>query len=165
MGRLFKSSLFPIILVVVLITLLSFWWMNSSGSEPLTFNEFQDAVQAGNVKDVTVKIKDRVVEGTQTTSDRSFAIGFTESFDMEEFLLANDVEFNTDPQGSSIWGYEWDCKYGCKSPNIYIVLYHLLRIYEIFGKELIRSRYCGCCFWGGCGGGGFFLFNICLEPG
>ena len=104
MGRLFKSSLFPIILVVVLITLLSFWSMNSSGSEPLTFNEFQDAVQTGNVKDVTVKIKDRVVEGTQTTSDRKFAIGFTESFDMEEFLLENDVEFNTDPQGSSIWG-------------------------------------------------------------
>jgi len=104
LGRLFKSSLFPIILVVVLITLLSFWWMNSSGSEPLTFNEFQDAVQAGNVKDVTIKIKDRVVEGTQTTSDRSFAIGFTESFDMEEFLLENDVEFSTDPQGSSFWG-------------------------------------------------------------
>jgi cell division protease FtsH len=104
LGRFFKSSLFPIVLVVVLITLASFWWSQASGNDQLTFNEFEAAVKAGNVENVTIKIKDRVVEGKQKVPEKSFAIGFTESFDMEDFLLENNVQFNTDPQGDSFWG-------------------------------------------------------------
>ena len=106
MGRFSKSSFFPILLVILLVTLVSLVLANSAKGDELSFNEFEAAVEAGNVKDVVVKIKDRVVEGvrTQPQPETRFSIGYSESYDIERFLLRSNVEFTTDPQGSSIWG-------------------------------------------------------------
>jgi len=106
LGRFSKSSFFPILLVILLVTLVSLVLANSAKGDELSFNEFEAAVEAGNVKDVVVKIKDRVVEGvrTQPQPETRFSIGYSESYDIERFLLRSNVEFTTDPQGSSIWG-------------------------------------------------------------
>ena len=73
------------------------------GSEKMTFNAFQRAVEQGQIGDtITVKTKDLVVVG-KLKSGKSFEVGFTQAFNIEEFLLANNVEFNTDIQESSIW--------------------------------------------------------------
>jgi cell division protease FtsH len=89
------------------VILLAFFVQNlfygSSGSEEMTFNAFQRAVEQGQIDGtVTVKTKDLVVTGKLKNGD-SFEVGFTQAFNMEEFLLANNVEFNTDIQESSIW--------------------------------------------------------------
>jgi cell division protease FtsH len=106
LGRFSKSSFFPILLVILLITLVSLVLANSGQGDELSFNDFEAAVEAGSVKEVVVKIKDRVVEGvrTQPQPEKRFSIGYSESYDIERFLLRNNIEFKTDPQGSSIWG-------------------------------------------------------------
>jgi len=89
------------------VILLAFFVQNlfygSNAAEELTFNAFQRAVEQGQVEGpVTVKTKDLVVEGKLKNGD-TFEVGFTQAYNMEEFLLTNNVEFNTDIQESSIW--------------------------------------------------------------
>ncbi len=103
MSRFFKSAAFPILLVILLAFFVQNLFYGSRGEEEMTFNQFQTAVTSGNVKTpVTLKTKDLVVEG-ELTDGRRFQVGFTEAYNMEEFLLANKVDFTTDIQKSSIW--------------------------------------------------------------
>jgi len=102
LSRFFKSAAFPILLVILLAFFVQNLFYGSNGKEEMTFNRFQAEVQAGNVKDVVLKTKDKVVEGKLESTNAGFEIGF-ETFEMEEFLLANKVEFTTDAQKSSIW--------------------------------------------------------------
>ena len=102
MSRFFKSAAFPILLVILLAFFVQNLFYGPNGKEKMTFNRFQTEVQAGNVKDAVLKTKDKVVEGKLESTNASFEIGF-ETFEMEEYLLANNVEFTTDPQKSSIW--------------------------------------------------------------
>ena len=103
MSRFFKSAAFPILLVILLAFFVQNLFYGSRGTEELTFNQFQTAVKQGNLKTpVTVKTKDLVVEG-QLKDGRSFQVGFTQAYNMEDFLLANNVDFNTDIQKSSVW--------------------------------------------------------------
>jgi len=102
-SRFFKSAAFPILLVILLAFFVQNLFYGSRGTEELTFNQFQTAVKQGNLKTpVTVKTKDLVVEG-QLKDGRSFQVGFTQAYNMEDFLLANNVDFNTDIQKSSVW--------------------------------------------------------------
>ena len=104
MSRFFKSAAFPILLVILLAFFVQNLFYGSRGNEELTFNEFQTAVEQGNVKSpVTLKTKDLVVEGELTSDGKTFQVGFTEGYHMEEFLLTNNVDFTTDIQESSIW--------------------------------------------------------------
>ena len=103
MSRFFKSAAFPILLVILLAFFVQNLFYGSRSTEKLTFNQFQTAVKQGNLKTpVTVKTKDLVVEG-QLKTGQSFQVGFTQAYNMEELLLANNVEFNTDIQKSSAW--------------------------------------------------------------
>jgi cell division protease FtsH len=103
LSRFFKSAAFPILLVILLAFFVQNLFYGSSGNEEMTFNTFKRAVESGQIDGpVTVKTKDLVVTGKLTTGD-SFEVGFTQAYNMEEFLLANNVEFNTDIQESSIW--------------------------------------------------------------
>ena len=103
MSRFFKSAAFPILLVILLAFFVQNLFYGSRGTEELTFNEFQTAVEQGNVKSpATLKTKDLVVEG-ELTDGKSFRVGFTDSYPMEQFLLDNKVDFITDIQQSSIW--------------------------------------------------------------
>jgi cell division protease FtsH len=102
-SRFFKSAAFPILLVILLAFFVQNLFYGSRGNEELTFNEFQTAVEQGNVKSpVTLKTKDLVVEG-DLADGSSFKVGFTDGYPMEEFLLTNNVDFVTDVQQSSIW--------------------------------------------------------------
>ena len=103
MSRFFKSAAFPILLVILLAFFVQNLFYGSSSSKEMTFNAFQRAVESGEIEGpVTVKTKDLVVAG-KLKSGESFEVGFTQAYNMEEFLLANNVEFNTDIQESSIW--------------------------------------------------------------
>jgi len=102
-SRFFKSAAFPILLVILLAFFVQNLFYGSGRTQELTFNEFQTAVKQGNVKEVTVKTKDMVVEGKLRDSGKSFEVGFTQSYDMEQFLLDNNIDFKTDPQKSSVW--------------------------------------------------------------
>ena len=104
MSRFFKSAAFPILLVILLAFFVQNLFYGSRGTEKLTFNQFQTAVAQGNLQPpVTLKTKDLVVEGKLKTTGQSFQVGFTQAYDMEQFLLDNKVEFNTDIQKSSAW--------------------------------------------------------------
>lgn len=103
MSRFFKSAAFPILLVILLAFFVQNLFYGSGQTADLTFNEFQAVVEQGNVEEVTIKTKDMVVEGKLRDSGKSFEVGFTESYDMSQFLLDNNIEFKTDPQTSSIW--------------------------------------------------------------
>jgi cell division protease FtsH len=103
LSRFFKSAAFPILLVILLAFFVQNLFYGSKGTEALTFNQFQTAVKQGNLKTpVTVKTKDLVVVGA-LKDGRTFQVGFTQAYNMEEFLLANNVDFNTDIQKSSVW--------------------------------------------------------------
>jgi cell division protease FtsH len=104
LSRFFKSAAFPILLVILLAFFVQNLFYGSRGNEPMTFGEFQTAVQGQQVKSpVTLKTKDLVVEGELKEGGKSFQVGFTEGYDMEEFLLANKVDFIADIQKSSVW--------------------------------------------------------------
>jgi cell division protease FtsH len=104
LSRFFKSAAFPILLVILLAFFVQNLFYGGHGSADLTFNQFQSAVEAGQVKDVTLKTKDLVVAGTLTTDNKKFEIGFTQGYQMEQYLLDHKVPFSTDIQKSSIWG-------------------------------------------------------------
>ncbi len=103
MSRFFKSAAFPILLVILLAFFVQNLFYGSRTAEELTFNQFQTAVEQGNVKEpLTLKTKDLVVEG-ELKDGQPFQVGFTAAWNMEEYLLANEVEFSTDIQKSSVW--------------------------------------------------------------
>ncbi len=104
MSRFFKSAAFPILLVILLAFFVQNLFYGGRGSQDLTFNQFQQAVEAGQLKDVTVKTKDYIVQGTLTSTNKKFEIGWTDPFPMFQYLSDNKVDFSTDVQKSSIWG-------------------------------------------------------------
>jgi len=108
LSRYFKSAAFYIILVILLAFFVQNIFYGRSATQQLTFNDFQKAVEAKQVQTVpplVVKTKDLVVEGTLTTTgNKKFSIGFTDSYNMEQYLLDHNVPFTTDVQKSSIWG-------------------------------------------------------------
>ncbi len=103
MSRFFKSAAFPILLVILLAFFVQNLFYGSGGEKEMTFNTFKRSVESGQIEGpVTVKTKDLVVTGKLKSGDK-FEVGFTQAYNMEEFLLAHNVEFNTDIQQSSIW--------------------------------------------------------------
>ena len=106
MSRFFKSAAFPILLVILLAFFVQNLFYGSRGNEALTFNDFQTAVTQGQIDDdppAVLKTKDLVVAGTLKTTNKSFEVGFTEGYPMEQYLLDNNVKFTTDIQKSSVW--------------------------------------------------------------
>ena len=107
MSRFFKSAAFPILLVILLAFFVQNLFYGGHGTQQLTFNDFQKAVVAGQIKTdppPVLKTKDLVVSGTLTTTGKSFEVGFTQGYPMEQYLLDHNVPFTTDIQKSSIWG-------------------------------------------------------------
>jgi cell division protease FtsH len=105
-SRFFKSAAFPILLVILLAFFVQQWLMDGgTGSQEMTFNDFQTAVQSGKVEGVTILTKDLVVTGKVVTNSgkKDFEFGFWEGFDMQKFLADNKVDYSTDVQKSSPW--------------------------------------------------------------
>jgi cell division protease FtsH len=103
LSRFFKSAAFPILLVILLAFFVQNLFYGSRATEELTFNTFQADVEKGLIKEpVTLKTKDLVVEG-KLSDGTTFQVGFTQAYNMEQYLLDNDVQFTTDIQKSSVW--------------------------------------------------------------
>jgi cell division protease FtsH len=106
LSRFFKSAAFPILLVILLAFFVQNLFYGSRGNEALTFNDFQTAVENHQIQTkppAVLKTKDMVVQGTLTTTGKAFAVGFTQGYPMEQYLLDNNVPFTTDIQKSSVW--------------------------------------------------------------
>ena len=109
MSRFFKGSLFPIILVVLLVTLLLSMWNPFGSSEEVKFTDFTDAVEGNRtLEEVVVKVKSQVVTGViKGDPDQSFSVAYEPNYrdiGIMKFLEDNGVEYETDAEGSSIWG-------------------------------------------------------------
>jgi cell division protease FtsH len=131
LSRFFKSAAFPILLIILLAFFVQNLFYGSRGSEELTFQKFEAAVthDPPQIKDVVLKTKDLVVEGTLTTSNKKFEVGFTQAFNMEEFLLQNNVEFTTDIQKSSGW---WTLL-GTIAPILLMVIFFIFLMNQMQG--------------------------------
>jgi cell division protease FtsH len=106
LNRFFKSAAFPILLIILLAFFVQQLFYGGRGTEELSFNKFQTYVQATppGVEKVVLKTKDLVVSGVITQGGKKFEIGFTDAYNMEQYLLEHNVEFTTDVQKSSMWG-------------------------------------------------------------
>jgi cell division protease FtsH len=104
LSRFFKSSLFPIVLFALVIVLISLFVTSNNASSKMSFPDFETAVKANNVENVTVKIKSHEVEGTLKDPKKNFAMGYAETYDIQGFLGRYKINYKTDAQGSSIWG-------------------------------------------------------------
>jgi cell division protease FtsH len=103
LSRLFKSSFFPFLLLVLVVALIFIFVQDLGGSSQLTFPDFEKAVKAENVKDVVVKIKSQVVEGTLVTENTHFSVAYLSADSIEKLLSDNGIDFKTDPQQASAW--------------------------------------------------------------
>ncbi len=103
MRKFSKSAAFPILIVILLAFFVQNLFYGNQARKDLSFMGFQQLVQQQKVEDVRIKTKDLVVEGKIKDTGEVFSVGFTEGFAMEEFLLANKVDFRTDVQKQSIW--------------------------------------------------------------
>ena len=103
MSRFFKSSLFPFVLIGLIVLLIIIFYTNLSGNEQLTFPAFVSAVEAEDVKDVVVKVKSQVVEGVQVSTGARFSVGYTESYPIQELLGTHDIKYTTDAEQGSAW--------------------------------------------------------------
>jgi cell division protease FtsH len=106
LNRFFKSAAFPILLIILLAFFVQQLFYGGGASEQMTFNKFQTLVQTTppGVEKVVLKTKDLVVSGVLTQGGKKFEIGFTDAYNMEQYLLEHNVEFTTDVQKSSMWG-------------------------------------------------------------
>ena len=129
MTRFFKSAAFPILLVILLAFFVQNIFYGSKGTTDLTFNTFQTDVQNGNVDHVVVKTRDLVVTGNETSTGKKFQVGFTPSFDMEQFLLTNKIPFNTDIQKTSVW---WSLL-GTFAPILIMVIFFVFLMNKMQG--------------------------------
>jgi cell division protease FtsH len=102
LSRFFRSSLFPIVLVIMLILMVAFWLTQSAGKDEMTFDEFEAAIAAKTVSDVNILAKDRIVQFK--IDGESYEFAFAEPFQMEGFLSKSGVDFTTDPQKGSFFG-------------------------------------------------------------
>ena len=102
LSKLLRSIAFPLLVVVILLALVQGLY-RSPADNSMTFPQFQKLVEQKKVEAVVVKTRDLVVEGKVTGTGERFQIGFTDRFDMIQFLSANGIDFRTDVQKQSVW--------------------------------------------------------------
>jgi cell division protease FtsH len=103
LNRLFKSSFFPLVLLVLVVILIWVFVQDLGGNDQITFPVFETAVRDKDVKDVTVKIKSQVVQGTLIKKNANFSVGYDSEYGIQKFLGDNGIDYKTDPQQASAW--------------------------------------------------------------
>lgn len=103
MSKFFKSAAFPILIIILLAFFVQNMFYGGEAEKRVTFLEFQRMVESNQVEDVTIKTRDLVVEGSIKGQQKKFSIGFTQGFSMEDYLIKNEIDFNTDVQQQSVW--------------------------------------------------------------
>jgi cell division protease FtsH len=105
LNRLFKSSFFPLVLLVLVVVLIWVFVQDLGGNDQITFPQFETAIKADppDVKNVVVKIKSQVVEGTLVKDNAKFSVGYDSAYGIQKFLGDNGIDYKTDPQQASAW--------------------------------------------------------------
>jgi len=102
LSKLLRSIAFPLLVVVILLALVQGLY-RSPTDNTMTFPQFQKLVEQKKVESVVVKTRDLVVEGKVVGTGERFVIGFTDRFDMIDYLSTNGIDFRTDVQKQSVW--------------------------------------------------------------
>ena len=102
MSKLLRSIAFPLLVVVILLALVQGLYKSPTDNS-MTFPQFQKLVEQKKIESVVVKTRDLVVEGKVIGTGERFQIGFTDRFDMIQFLSTNGIDFRTDVQKQSVW--------------------------------------------------------------
>ena len=129
MNRFFKSAAFPILIVILLAFFVQNLFYGSQKQKDVTFMQFQQLVEQQKVENVVLKTKDIVVEGKVKGTDEKFSVGFTQGYNIEDYLVANKVDFTTDTQKTSIWL----TLLGTFAPIILIVVFFLFMMNQMQG--------------------------------
>jgi cell division protease FtsH len=95
----------------------------------MTFMQFQQLVEQQKVESVVLKTKDLVVEGKVKVTGEKFSVGFTQGYNMEDYLVRNKVDFATDIQKTSIWL----TLLGTFAPIILIVIFFFFMMNQMQG--------------------------------
>jgi cell division protease FtsH len=106
LNRFFRSALFPLIVIVLLVYLASQTLLPSRGeSTKLAYSDLIQKVEAGDVQSVLFVPKGRSIEATLQGGEKvksNYPSDQSEAA-FEEKLLANDVAFDSKGTGSSAW--------------------------------------------------------------
>jgi cell division protease FtsH len=129
LSRFFKSAFFPIILVLLLAFFVQNLFYGSDAGGEMSFLAFQQAVKSQNVEEVVLKTKDLKVEGKLKDTGKSFEVGFTEGFAIENFLVENSVDFRTDTQETSVW---WSL-FSTLAPILLMVVFFIFLMNQMQG--------------------------------
>ena len=129
MNRFFKSAAFPILIVILLAFFVQNLFYGSQKQKEVTFMQFQQLVEQQKVESVVLKTKDLVVEGKIKVTGEKFSVGFTQGYNIEDYLVSNKVDFTTDTQKTSIWL----TLLGTFAPIILIVIFFLFMMNQMQG--------------------------------
>jgi cell division protease FtsH len=106
LNRFFRSALFPLIVIVLLVYLASQTLLPSRGeSTKVAYSDLIQKVEAGDVQSVLFVPKGRSIEATLQGGEKvksNYPSDQSEAA-FEEKLLANDVAFDSKGTGSSAW--------------------------------------------------------------
>ena len=107
MNRFFRSALFPLIVIVLLVYLASQTLIpRGEDQRKLTYSELQQRIKAGDVQDAVFNPNRFQLSGTLVNGDK-FKVSYpsdVSAFDVEKLLTAQNVTFDSKGKGGSWWG-------------------------------------------------------------
>ncbi len=107
MNRFFRSALFPLIVIVLLVYLASQTLIpRGEDQRKLTYSELQQRIKAGDVQDAVFNPNRFQLSGTLVNGDK-FKVSYpsdVSAFEVEKLLTAENVTFDSKGKGGSWWG-------------------------------------------------------------
>ena len=107
MNRFFRSALFPLIVIVLLVYLASQTLIpRGEDQRKLTYSELQQRIKAGDVQDAVFNPNRFQISGTLVNGDK-FKVSYpsdVSAFEVEKQLTAQNVTYDSKGKGGSWWG-------------------------------------------------------------
>ena len=107
MNRFFRSALFPLIVIVLLVYLASQTLLpDRSEARKLTYSQLLSEIDKGNVNDATFTPSKQQLTGTLDASGEKFKVNYpaqNSAIDIQRRLEAQNVTFDSKGTGSSPW--------------------------------------------------------------
>ena len=107
MNRFFRSALFPLIVIVLLVYLASQTLIpRGEDQRKLTYSELQQRIKAGDVQDAVFNPNRFQISGTLVDGDK-FKVSYpsdVSAFEVEKQLTAQNVTYDSKGKGGSWWG-------------------------------------------------------------
>ncbi len=107
MNRFFRSALFPLIVIVLLVYLASQTLIpRGEDQKKLTYSQLKERIEAGDVQDAVFNPNRFQISGTLVGGDK-FKVSYpsdVSAFDVEKMLTAENVTYDSKGKGGSWWG-------------------------------------------------------------